>query len=95
MEYTSTNTKPALVFHVPPKYPDELKKSGIEGFAKVAIAINSNGQVFDAQVGESNDERFGFAARQAVLKWKFKPALKNSIAVGCWVIVPIVFAIQN
>ncbi len=67
---------------VNPTYPTDAAQRGLEGYAVVAFTVTADGQVRDPRVLESNPPRtFDAAARDAVRRWEFQPALENGVAV--------------
>jgi TonB family protein len=60
-----------------PVYPTELRRTKVEGRAKVQMLIDRDGQVSDLRVIEASREEFGAALAAAVGGFKFDPALKQ------------------
>jgi protein TonB len=75
---------PDAVFHNrPPVYPDEAALAGEHGVVILAIHIAPSGQVAGADVLRSSGYvRLDQAAREAVLRWRFLPAVKGGQPVG-------------
>lgn len=67
-----------------PQYPSRFEGSGVIGTAVIVIAVSETGRVDQAEILEANDESFGLAARKALLKWKFSPAVKDGRNVSCY-----------
>lgn len=67
---------------VPPAYPEEARKAGISGTVRSLLTIDENGSVVNVQILESPGN-YGFEAsiREAVAKWRYKPAEVNGIPV--------------
>ena len=58
-------------------------RSGIEGWVKLEIQITEAGTVENARVIDAEPKRiFNRAAKQAIIKWKFKPKLVDGKAVS-------------
>jgi TonB family protein len=56
-------------------YPPEAMKNKIEGTVYVDITISKDGLVETAMVSKTDNEILNEAALDAVVRWKFKPAL--------------------
>ena len=70
---------------VQPAYPPSLARQEIEGVAIVRVLIGTDGRVKDVQmVSATEPEFFEATARQAKRYWKFKPAMRDGIAVESW-----------
>lgn len=70
------------VVQVAPVYPRAAKQAKIEGFVTLQINIRADGTVSRAQVIESKPGRlFDDSAKQAILRWKFRPKIVNGVAV--------------
>jgi TonB family protein len=76
---------------VPAKYPDELKHSGVTGSASVRCTITTRGEVSSPELVHATNEAFGRAAMEAVVQWKFDPALKDRRIVESNFVVPFTF----
>ena len=51
-------------------------RDGIEGWVRLEVTVNPDGTVSQARVLESEPRRiFDRAARQAILRWKFRPRI--------------------
>lgn len=75
----------------PPKYPAELRKSGVSGVVLVTMVIDENGAVLASEVKKSSQPEFEAPALAALANWKFKPAMLGDKAVKVRVSIPIRF----
>jgi protein TonB len=77
---TDADASPVRV--VPPAYPEEARKAGVAGTVRCLLTIDENGSVVEVKILESPGE-YGFEAsiREAVAKWRYKPAEVNGIPV--------------
>ncbi len=67
---------------VPAKYPRKAKVAKIEGYVKLKIVIRPDGTVSTAKVIESKPKRlFDKAAKDAVLRYKFKAKIIDGVPV--------------
>ncbi len=78
-----------------PIYPKEAKEKGIEGTVYVKLLVNEKGVVEKAIVEQSDAEIFNKVSVDAAMKWKFKPALKQGLAVSTWIMLPFRFTFSN
>jgi protein TonB len=66
-----------------PRYPVRASSRDIEGWVVVEFTITSTGTVIDAKVTDAKPEGiFDRAALNAIVKWKFKPKIKNGQPVA-------------
>lgn len=77
------------VRQISPRLPDSLSDS--HGEASVAITVDAHGYVIAATVQSCTHPDFGEIARTAVLQWKFRPVVKNGVAVPVNAIQPMKF----
>jgi len=77
------------------KYPEKARKMGLEGKVIVKILVSKEGKVKSAEIVESVDEIFEQPALDAVKDVKFKPGLKDGVAVETWVNLPIEFRLDK
>lgn len=77
------------VRQISPRIPDGLADSS--GEASLAITVDSHGYVVAATVQSATHPDFGEIARMAVLQWKFKPVVKNGVAISVNAIQPMKF----
>lgn len=73
---------PVPIFKPEPEYSEEARKAKFQGAVMLSIVIDENGKTRDVRVirplGLGLDEK----AIEAVLKWRFKPSLKDGRAVA-------------
>lgn len=67
---------PELIAHVAPRYPEVARTQHISGEVVIDAVIDTQGKVRNAQI-VSGPIPFRSAAVNAVLMWKYKPALLN------------------
>jgi len=85
---------PEPIKRVFPKYPSVAKRMAIEGTVLVNALISEKGEVINTAIlkGIEGPFRLNEAAQQAVMKWKFKPAMKDSKPVKVWKAIAIKFS---
>ncbi len=68
---------------VPPQYPEQARRRGIEGHIKLAFTITAQGRVENIRVLEASPPNvFDREARRAVSRWRFAPRMENGQAVA-------------
>ena len=69
-------TPPELLEFVPAVYPAAAEAAGTEASVELAITIEADGSVGEAEVITPAGEGFDEAARAAVLQFRFRPAMR-------------------
>lgn len=68
-----------------PEYPPDMRRAGIEGQVVVRVLIGTDGRVKAIeQVRSPSDSFFNATRRQALSRWRFKPATVDGVAVEKW-----------
>lgn len=81
---------------VRPSYPEEAKKSNIEGIVIARVLVNETGKVDSVElVKSSGSALLDNAAQEAALKSTFKPATRNGQPVASWVVIPFQFILST
>jgi protein TonB len=80
----------------PPTYPREPLRRRIEGTVMLQVLVDVDGHPLDVLVQESSGNRqLDEAARTQVLKrWRFRPAMRDGVAIQALGLVPVVFKVQ-
>jgi protein TonB len=78
-----------------PEYPYELKRDGVSGVVTVKFSVDEKGNVVDPEVLKSSNKGFEQAALNAILKWKFKPALQDGAPVKSKLAIPVQFSLAS
>ncbi len=73
---------PELLQFVDAPYPPEAQTAGVEGDVILKLTIDKDGNVTEAEVLEPAGHGFDEAARQAALKFKFKPATRDGVPLA-------------
>ena len=76
------DTAPSVASEVKVPYPDEARRAGIEGTVTMSITIDSEGRVVKSVVIKGLGYGLDEAARGALLRFRFKPAIKNGEPVS-------------
>ncbi|MFP4527074.1 MAG: energy transducer TonB [Candidatus Kapaibacterium sp.] len=76
------------------KYPDMARRAGIEGTVTIRVLVDQDGSVRRMVVQSTDSELLNEAAKDAVKKTAFTPAIQNNEPVICWVSIPIRFKLR-
>jgi len=74
-----------------PAYPLELMRRNIHGTVTLYALINSDGTVGSVRVLNGVNDQLDEAAKSALMKWQFLPAMKNGNAVALEAVVRVPF----
>lgn len=75
-----------------PRYPEDLRRSGIEGSVKIFALVDTSGSIMLAEVSASSGyEDFDGAALEVVKMAKLKPARLFGVPIRTWILFPINF----
>lgn len=85
--------RPEAVTEVAPAYPAELRKAKVEGVVTLMFIINEEGRVEDARIENSSRPEFEKPALEAIRKWRFRPGMKDGLAVRTYVKKPMRFRV--
>src|SRR6185436_8695328 len=89
-DFVYYDTPPVPLVQPPPSYSDFARDAKVEGDVLLHIRVEQDGHVSKVLVRKgiaAVDE----AAVQAVKKWKFKPALRDSKPLAVWIEVKVHF----
>jgi periplasmic protein TonB len=76
------DSEPRVLSEVKIPYPEEARRAGIEGTVTLSITINPEGKVVAAKVISGPGYGLNEAAREAIKRFRFKPAFKGGEAVS-------------
>ena len=87
---------PQLVKRVQPIYPEMARQAAVGGKVVVQFYVDKKGDVKKTKVIKAEPQGLGFeeAATEAVMQWKFTPALQREYPVGVWVAQTISFTVE-
>lgn len=94
LEFWKVEEKPKLIKEVPPIYPEIARKAGLAGKVFVKFLVGKDGRVRDVQILKGQ-EIFRQAAINAVMQFRFKPAMQNDKPVSVWMTQPLSFRLNN
>ena len=91
----ASTTAPSAMDNPSPDYPDLARRRGYEGVVILLARISPEGEPMEVTVQKSSGHRvLDRAARRAVLKWKFRPAIRAGEPVAGEVEIPIRFRLD-
>lgn len=79
-----------------PPYPTTSRRRGEEGRVVLKVLVKADGSTGDVQLHKSSG--FGLldeSARNTVARWRFAAARRGRDAVESWVLVPLVFSLDD
>jgi protein TonB len=74
--------EPTVASEVKIPYPEEARRAGIEGTVTLSITIDPDGRVVNAKIVSGPGYGLNEAARDAIKRFRFKPAIKGGEAVS-------------
>ncbi len=75
-------------------YPQTALRNRAEGKVVLRVLVGTDGEVEQIEIEHSSGSRdLDRAAREAVMKWKFKPGMRGGVAYSSWALVPISFTL--
>lgn len=88
-------TAPIAISTPPPAYPEGPRVAGMQGMVILEAVIGRDGLVRDVRVLRGVNPLFDRAASEAVLKWRYRPALVGTRAVAVYLTVTVNFQIHR
>ena len=92
---TPYDKAPEAIKQVPPSYPADAKKKGLEGMVWLKVWIDESGRVGKVAIQKSDSKVFESAAIAAAEQWAFRPAMRDGKPVDVWVTIPIRFKLAD
>ena len=79
-----------------PPYPPQSRRIGEEGKVILRVFVTADGGAQQVEIKTSSgSDRLDESAQRTVRRWKFIPARRGGSAVESWVLVPIVFKLEQ
>lgn len=79
-----------------PPYPPLAKRMGEQGKVVLRVSVNPQGTADSVEVKTSSgSQRLDDSAVNTVRTWKFIPAKRGGLPVQSWVLVPIIFKLEQ
>lgn len=73
---------PMVLVKVDPEYSEEARKAKFSGTVYLMVIVDSEGRARDVRVTKSLGMGLDEKAIEAVQKWKFRPGMRNGVAVN-------------
>lgn len=94
-DFVAIDKMPMVKTTATPKYPEQAKRSGIEGTAYVKLLVNKDGIPARAVVIKSDNEVFNQPSIDAAMKFTFTPAIKDNNPIAVWVVIPFKYKLSD
>jgi len=96
-EFKLSSEAKMLPGHPSPRYPDELRRAGVEGTVLAQFVVNADGtpDMRTFKVVKSSDPRFTSAVKDALARTRFSPAEVDGHKVRQLLQMPFVFALSK
>jgi protein TonB len=79
-----------------PPYPPEEQRAGNSGRVVLRVLVGTDGRVKQVEkVSAASDAFFAAAQRQALGKWRFKPATKDGMPIEQWKTMSLRFVLND
>lgn len=79
-----------------PPYPPLSRRMGEEGKVILRVSVSAQGTADNVEIKTSSgSQRLDDSAQKTVRNWKFIPAKRGDTAVQSWVLVPIIFKLEQ
>ncbi|WP_109807904.1 energy transducer TonB [Sphingosinithalassobacter portus] len=87
---------PRYARYLQPDYPAVERRRGAEGVVVVRVQIGTDGRVKQVQkVRGDNDAFYEATRRQALTRWRFKPATRGDVPQESWKTMTVRFTIEH
>jgi TonB family protein len=86
---------PLVSTWVPPVYPPQAVEQKLQGTVRVRFIVNEEGVVTKARAVQSSHPLFEAAAVQAILQWRFEPAVEGGRKVAKCVDLAVPFQLAD
>lgn len=86
---------PRAIHRVPPNYPGDLRRQGVEGSVTLSAEIGVNGVPRNVEVVRSSHPALNQPAVDALRRWRFKPGTKDGEPVPVTFEVTIDFSLNR
>ena len=94
--FIAASIEPSAMARFQPDYPSDLIRADIEGTATVRVLIGADGRVKTVELVNAAHPRFFEATkRQALNKWRFKPATRGGTPQESWKVMNVRFEMTN
>ena len=77
-----------------PEYPESLREAGVQGTVIARFVVRADGSVGDVRVVRGPEDLHD-AVREALRRWRFRPATVNGHAISVYRTMPFRFVLDN
>lgn len=93
---TGAEIDPRYMRDFQPSYPSSKIRMEQEGRVTVRILVGANGRVLQLQpVGNPDADFLAATRRQALSKWRFKPATRDGVPIEAWREISVRFELNS
>lgn len=93
---TAAEVDPRYAGLLQPPYPAEEQRAGRSGRVVLRVLVGTDGRVHQVErVGTASDAFFAAAERQALTRWRFKPATRDGVAIEQWKVMSLRFEFHD
>jgi protein TonB len=93
---TSAEIDPRYMRDFQPSYPPSKIRLEQEGRVTVRILVGANGRVLQLQpVGNPDADFLAATRKQALAKWRFKPATRDGVPIEAWREISVRFELNS
>ena len=85
---------PSVLYKVDPEYSEEARKAKYSGTVLLSLVVDAQGKAQNIKVVRSLGLGLDEKAMEAVMKWKFKPGMKNGVAVAVLATIEVNFRLM-
>ncbi len=86
--------QPRKLYHVSPRYPDQLRSEKVQGVVSLEAIIDTTGLIKEVRVVDAPHPDLARAAVEAVRQWEFDEILLNCVPVETAMSVTVEFKVQ-
>jgi periplasmic protein TonB len=94
--FTGVEVDPRYAGDFQPEYPPDMRRAESEGTVVVRVLVGTNGRVKAVELVKSpSDSFFNVTKRQALSRWRFKPATEDGVPVEKWKVMTLHFRLTD
>jgi TonB family protein len=87
-------TQPEEIDRVVPRYPAAARREGVAGAVVIRGIVRRDGRIDDVEIIKDLPQGLGEAARDAVRRWRFRPATYRGEPIDVYYTVTVNFRLQ-
>jgi protein TonB len=94
-DFTVLDQQPTPIKKVQPTYPENARRSKIEGSVWILCLVGKDGKVQKTKVHRTDSELLVEPAITAAKQWLFSPGKLNGTPVAVWAAIPFRFKLER